>query len=334
MRLRVGAHPLALIGHRDHQGTFFFAQVHSHGAALRAELGGVVQQVEPDLFQQPLAAGVLCRNKVGIKIQLLLPPLLLGHQHALAQLLIQGEACFVGQDRLALHPVQGQDIRCQVGQPPALVPDDGQVFLLILGRQLLFQQQVRKTADTDDGRFELVGEVVDKILSQNFSAAQLLRRLVEALLKLDHLPGRVTVFRVIYTHGKVPVCQFFHSLNVPLQWVDKDHSYHHHHAHSDQDADGIDKGQCTTELDLSIVIEKSLVHTGQDQHGADGQQQKDHEKEVQDQKHGQVQGLHAAAQPVECVFHWVTLSSRPGSQGHGRSGSQTPASRRSGCADG
>lgn len=60
--------------------------------------------------------------------------------------------------------------------------------------------------------------------------------------------------------------------------MDKDHPYHHHHAHSDQDADGIDKGQCTTELDLSIVIEKSLVHTGQDQHGADGQQQKDHEK--------------------------------------------------------
>ena len=144
MRLRVGAHPLALIGHRDHQGVFCFAQVHGHGAALRAELGGVVQQVEPDFFQQPLAAGVLCRNKVGIKTQLLLPPLLLGHQHALAQLFIQREGCFVGQDSLTLHPVQGQDIRCQVGQPPALVPDDGQVFLLILGRQLLFQQQGRK----------------------------------------------------------------------------------------------------------------------------------------------------------------------------------------------
>ena len=41
--------------------------------------------------------------------------------------------------------------------------NDGQVFLLVLGRQLLLQQQVRKTADTDNGRFEFMGEVVDKI---------------------------------------------------------------------------------------------------------------------------------------------------------------------------
>ena len=40
-------------------------------------------------------------------------------------------------------------------------------------------------------------------------------------------PGHVAVFRVIYTHGKVPICQFFHSLNVPLQWVDKDLSLIH-----------------------------------------------------------------------------------------------------------
>ena len=303
VRLRVGAHPLALIGHRDHQGVFCFAQVHGHGAALRAELGGVVQQVEPDFFQQPLAAGVLCRGKIGIKIQLLLPPLLLGHQHALAQLFIQGEARFVGQDSLALHPVQGQNIRCQVGQPPALVPDDGQVFLLILGRQLLFQQQVGKAADADDGRFEFMGEVVDKILPQDLSAAQLLRCLVEALLKLDHLPGHVAVFRVIYTHGKVPICQFFHSLNVPLQWVDKDHPYHHHHAHSDQDAHGIDKTERSPDADPAIVVDKAAVRARDDQHRTESQHQHHYERQVDDQQGRQAQRLDAAAHPFRDFFH-------------------------------
>ena len=148
-----------------------------------------------------------------------------------------------------------------------------------------------------------MGEVIDKIFPQDLSAAQLLRRLVETLLKLDHLPGRVTVFRGIHTHGKVPVCQFFHSLNVPLQWVDKNQPYHHHHAHSDQDADGIDKGQCTTELDLSIVIEKSLVHTGQDQHRTESQHQQHHKRQVDDQQGRQAQRLDAAAHPFRDFFH-------------------------------
>ena len=52
---------------------------------------------------KPVCCLLYTSGKIGIKIQLLLPPLLLGHQHALAQLFIQREGCFVGQDLSLIH---------------------------------------------------------------------------------------------------------------------------------------------------------------------------------------------------------------------------------------
>ena len=58
-----------------------------------------------------------------------------------------------------------------------------------------------------------------------------------------------------------------------------------------------------TELDLSIVIEKSLVHTGQDQHRTEPQHQQHHKRQVDDQQGRQAQRLDAAAHPFRDFFH-------------------------------
>ena len=81
-------------------------QCYADGSVLRAELGGIIQQIQPDLLYQRFAAMVGAGGQFGLKLQRLIAPLLPGHKDALAQLLIQRKVCTVGQNGLCLDTIQ------------------------------------------------------------------------------------------------------------------------------------------------------------------------------------------------------------------------------------
>ena len=62
-----------------------------------------------------------------------------------------------------------------------------QILSLLLRCDILVQQQVSKAADADDGRLELMGKVIYKILAQQLRAGKLLRRFVEGCFELPDL---------------------------------------------------------------------------------------------------------------------------------------------------
>ena len=152
-------------------------------------------------------------GQLGLKLQRLIAPLLPGHKDALAQLLIQRKVCAVGQDGLCLDTIQEQHTAGKLCQPLALIADDLQILALLLRCDILVQQQVGKAADADDGRLELMGKVIHKILAQQLSAGKLLRRFVEGCLELPNLGGLIPMGSRLQTHSEVPRCQPVHSLH-------------------------------------------------------------------------------------------------------------------------
>ena len=113
---------------------------------------------------------------MGFHLQLAVGPFLLGHEHALAQLLGEVKFRLAGEDGLGLDAGEQQHVGGQIGQPVGLAADDGEVLPPLFRRQLLaaFQQQVGKAPQRGDGGFEPVGKVVDEILAQDLGVAQLL----------------------------------------------------------------------------------------------------------------------------------------------------------------
>ena len=188
-------------------------QCYAYGSVLRAELGGIIQQIQPDLLYQRFAAVVGAGGQRGLKLQRLIAPLLPGHKDALAQLLIQRKVCAVGQNGLCLDTIQEQHTAGKLRQPLALIADDLQILALFLRGNLLVQQQVGKAADADDGRLELMGKVIHKILAQQLRAGKLLRRFVEGCFKLPDLGGLIPVGSRLQAHGEVPCRQPVHRLH-------------------------------------------------------------------------------------------------------------------------
>ena len=151
-------------------------------------------------------------GQLGLKLQRLIAPLLPGHKDALAQLLIQRKVCTVGQNGLCLDTIQEQHTAGKLCQPPALIADDLQILALLLWGDILVQQQVGKAADADDGRLELMGKVIYKILAQQLRAGKLLRRFVEGRFELPDLGGLIPVGGGLQAHGEVPCRQPVHRL--------------------------------------------------------------------------------------------------------------------------
>ena len=87
-----------------------------------------------------------------------------------------------------------------------------QILALFLRGNLLVQQQVGKAADADDGRLELMGKVIYKILAQQLSAGKLLRRFVEGRFELPDLGRLIPVGSRLQAHGEVPCRQPVHRL--------------------------------------------------------------------------------------------------------------------------
>ena len=163
-------HPGTVIRHGGDDLAAFFVQRDTHDLALRAELGRVVEDVEPDFLQEGFISQILHVLNVSLEIEVFVPPFLLCQEHALADLLAQADIFRVAEDRLALDAVQREDIGGELREAFALVPDDGQVLLLILGRQVDVQKEVGEAADAHDRGLELVGEVVDEVLAQDLRA--------------------------------------------------------------------------------------------------------------------------------------------------------------------
>ena len=187
-------------------------QCYAYGSVLRAELGGIIQEIQPDLLYQRFAAVVGAGGQLGLKLQRLIAPLLPGHKDALAQLLIQRKVCAVGQNGLCLDTIQEQHTAGKLCQPPALIADDLQILALLLWGDILVQQQVGKAADADDGRLELMGKVIYKILAQQLRAGKLLRRFVEGRFEFPDLGGLIPVDGGLQAHSEVPCRQLVHRL--------------------------------------------------------------------------------------------------------------------------
>ena len=152
-------------------------------------LAALSSQISHDLLYQRFAAvvgaGASARPQTAVAYRATLP----GHKDALAQLLIQRKVCTVGQNGLCLDTIQEQHTAGKLCQPPALIADDLQILALLLWGDILVQQQVGKAADADDGRLELMGKVIYKILAQQLRAGKLLRRFVEGCFELPDLGG-------------------------------------------------------------------------------------------------------------------------------------------------
>ena len=205
-------HTAAVVSDSHNRAALLTVQCYAYDSALRAEFGGVVQQIQPDLLYQCFAAVVGAGGQLGLKLQRLIAPLLPGHKDALAQLLIQRKVCAVGQNGLCLDTIQEQHTAGKLCQPLALIADDLQILMLLLWGDILVQQQVGKAADADDGRLELMGKVIHKILAQQLSAGKLLRRFVEGCLELPDLGGLIPVGGGLQTDGEVPRRQQVHRL--------------------------------------------------------------------------------------------------------------------------
>ena len=96
MAAGLGVHTAALVSDSHNRSALLAVQCYAYGSVLRAELGGIIQQIQPDLLYQRFAAVVGAGGQLGLKLQRLIAPLLPGHKDALAQLLIQRKVCTVG----------------------------------------------------------------------------------------------------------------------------------------------------------------------------------------------------------------------------------------------
>ena len=212
MAAGLGVHTAAMVSDSHNRSALLAVQCYAYGSVLRAELGGIIQQIQPDLLYQSFAAVVGAGGQLGLKLQRLIAPLLPGHKDALAQLLIQRKVCTVGQNGLCLDTIQEQHTAGKLCQPPALIADDLQILALLLWGDILVQQQVGKAADADDGRLELMGKVIYKILAQQLRAGKLLRRFVEGCFELPDLGRLIPVGSGLQAHGEVPCRQPVHRL--------------------------------------------------------------------------------------------------------------------------
>ena len=175
---------LSGVSDRDHDTIRLLFDLHRHGAPVRRKLYRIADQVDPDLLQQLLLRCDRMFSEFRLNLQLLLLQLIDEHEDTGADLLRQVEGGRLRQNGLAFNFGQAQHIGSHPGQPQRLGLDDIQIFRLLLGRQIAPLQQLGKARNGHDGRFELMGEVVDKVRSQQLRALQLFRHGIEAVGQL------------------------------------------------------------------------------------------------------------------------------------------------------
>ncbi len=105
-------------------------------------------------------------------------------QNRLPDLLAQTTDRFVGEQRKALDFRQIQYGGGELGEPLGFLDDNVQIFLALRRLQLLIFQKFGHAQDGNDGRFEFVRKIADKIRAQKLRAGQLLGHLVKTLRKL------------------------------------------------------------------------------------------------------------------------------------------------------
>ncbi len=101
----------------------------------------------------------------------------------MAQLFREVEAGDVRENADVVQLAHVEDVHRHIRKLFGFGLDDGQVFRLLLLGQVSLLKQFGKAGDGDDGCLELVGKVVDEVVSQDFVTAQLLCEFIEALFQ-------------------------------------------------------------------------------------------------------------------------------------------------------
>ena len=88
---------------------------------------------------------------------------------------------------LIFEPVEHERVLREGGKPCRLVGDDSQILLLLFGREPAFEKEVGEAVYRGDGRFELVREVVNKLVFERLYAFKFRAHLVEVDKNLLHI---------------------------------------------------------------------------------------------------------------------------------------------------
>ena len=180
-----------------------------------------------------LVAHVAQLVQIQPQIQLLVRPLLLHQQDAVAQLLVQAVAVLVGDDLLVLQLGQQQHVGGHVRQALGLGHDDAGVFLPLGVGEVVALQLLGEAADGHDGRLELVAEVVDEVRAEQLDGAQLLGHVVVAGDQLANLAHAVLLAEA---DAEVALGDLLHGVVHPMDGAQLSPAEAHRQQHCEQDA--------------------------------------------------------------------------------------------------
>ena len=194
--------------HRDMRLRAVGIQPQRQLSALRAELDGVVHQIVDDLRDRIALRSCPERpiRQIHIDLKLLGVDLLLERNEHVTQHVAEVEADLARLvHALRLKPGDVQHIADKPRQPAHLAGNDLHIMLLLFGRDRPVEHSVDITADRRHRRFQLVGDVRNKLLTALLRFFKAHRHRIERLRKVGDLLGALR--RDLYARAEVSVAE-------------------------------------------------------------------------------------------------------------------------------
>ena len=194
--------------HRDMRLRAVGIQPQRQLSALRAELDGVVHQIVDDLRDRIALRSCPKRpiRQIHIDLKLLGVDLLLERNEHVTQHVAEVEADLARLvHALRLKPGDVQHIADKPRQPAHLAGNDLHIMLLLFGRDRPVEHSVDITADRRHRRFQLVGDVRNKLLTALLRFFKAHRHRIERLRKVGDLLGALR--RDLYARAEVSVAE-------------------------------------------------------------------------------------------------------------------------------